>query len=155
VQTFAEGLSLFGLKFNESMRNAIFVEEIIKLMSFPCPGCCENTQPCKFPVPSQSFSAHDQCFYDRLAHSGQFGECATEFSRGHVEYLRLFRRYPGRRKDRRALEHRDIASEIALARGGENLFDAIALLERLEFAAQDDSQTDVALPCFEDELTAF
>ena len=45
------------------------------------------------------------------------------------------------------MEHRDIAGEIALVRGGEDLFDAIALLKRLEFAAQDNGQADVALPC--------
>ncbi len=48
------------------------------------------------------------------------------------------------------MEHRDIAEEIALARGAENLFDVIALLKRLEFAAQDNGQADIALPGFEE-----
>src|SRR5438876_1446101 len=131
------------------MRNAILVEKIIKLMSFPCAGCRENAQPGKFPIASQSFSAHDQCLYDRLAYAGRFGERAPEFSRGHVEYLRLFRRYPRCRKDRRALEHRDIAEEIALARGAEYLFDAIALLNCLELAVPDKGMDGIALTRFE------
>jgi hypothetical protein len=150
VQTFAECLSLFALEFDEPMGDAILVEKIIKLMSFARSGCREDAQPGKFPIASQSFATHDQCLYDRLAHAWQFGERAPEFSRGHVEYLRLFRRHPRCRKDRRALEHRDIAEEIALARGAENLFDVVALLKRLEFAAQDNGQADIALPRFEE-----
>ena len=150
MQTFAQCLSLFALEFDEPMRNTILIEKIIKLASFARAGCCENAQPGKFPIASQSFSTHDQRLYDCLAHTGQFGERASKFSRGHVEYLRLVRRYPCCRKDRRALEHCDIAEEIALVCSAENLFDAIALLKRLESAAQDNGQPDIALPRFEE-----
>ena len=50
MQTFAQGLSLFALKFDEPMRDMIFVEEIIELMSFACAAGREHAQPGKFPI---------------------------------------------------------------------------------------------------------
>src|SRR5882724_1687229 len=119
-------------------------------MPFARAACRENAQPGKFPIPSQSFATHDQCLYNRLAYTRQFGERPPEFSRGHVEYLRLFRCYPRCRKDRRPLEHRDVTEEIALVRGAKNLDDVIALLKRFEFAAQNNGQADIALPRFKE-----
>jgi hypothetical protein len=48
------------------------------------------------------------------------------------------------------LEHRDITEEIALVRRPENLFDVIALLKGLEFAAQNNGQADIALSRFKE-----
>ena len=72
------------------MWNAIFIEEIIKLMSFACARCRENAQPGKFPIAPQSLATHDQRLYDRLAYAGQFGERAPQLSRWHMEYFCLF-----------------------------------------------------------------
>src|SRR5437867_6488374 len=155
MQTFAQCLSLFALKFDEPMRDTIFVEEIIELTAFACAACSENAQPGKLPIASQSLATHDQCLYDDLAHTGQFGERAPEFGRGHVEYLGFRRGYPHRGQGRRALQHRDIANEIALACSGEDLFRAIARLESLDLAAQDNGQTKVALPGFENQVATF
>ena len=52
------------------------------------------------------------------------------------------------------LQHRDVADEIALVRRGENLFGAIACLESFDFAAQENGQSEIALPGLIDQLAA-
>ena len=89
MQTFAQRLSLFALKFNEPMRDTIFVEKIIELMSFASAACRENTQPGKLPIAPEPSAAHDQRIHDGRADTGQFGKRAPELGRGHVKYLRV------------------------------------------------------------------
>jgi hypothetical protein len=43
---------------------------------------------------------------------------------------------------------RHFANEIAVARSGEKLLSAVAIFEYLYFAAQNNSETKVPLPCF-------
>jgi hypothetical protein len=46
------------------------------------------------------------------------------------------------------LQHRHVADEIALVRNCEFLFDVVPPLEHLDFAMQNNSQTNIALPGF-------
>ena len=55
---------------------------------------------------------------------------------------------------RRALQHRHVADEIALVRGGENLFGIVALLESFDFAAQENGQAEIALSSLINQITA-
>ena len=43
MQPFTQFLSLFALKFDQPMRDTIFVEKIIELTSFACAARRENT----------------------------------------------------------------------------------------------------------------
>jgi hypothetical protein len=53
------------------------------------------------------------------------------------------------------LQHCHVSDEFALVRDGEFLFDVIPSLKDLQFAAQNDSQADVPLPGFVDNVPAF
>src|SRR5256885_15263322 len=64
-------------------------------------------------------------------------------------YTTLFRSAHGR-ESRRALQHRNVAKEIARARGS----GVIALLECFQFAPQQNRQAKIALTRFEDRITA-
>src|SRR5262249_41223074 len=66
--------------------------------------------------------------------------------------LSLIRCDSGRTEDRRALQHRDVAHEITLARVSQIVFGAVARLERFEFAAQNNCQSEITLPGLEDEI---
>src|SRR5262249_62237810 len=66
--------------------------------------------------------------------------------------LGLIRCDSGRTEDRRALQHRYVAHEIALARVSQIVFGSVARLERFEFAAQNNCQSEIALPGLKDEI---
>ena len=89
METFAQGLSLFALKFNEPMRDMIFVEKIIELMAFACAAGRKNAQPGKFRIASQSAATHNECIDNGRADTGQFGERAPKFIGRNVKYLTL------------------------------------------------------------------
>ena len=61
---------------------------------------------------------------------------------------------PCRSEDRRALQHRHVANEIAFVRRSENLFGIVALLESFEFAAQENGQSEIALSSLKNQITA-
>ena len=136
MKTFAQRLSLFALKFHQPMRDAILVEEIIELMSIARIAAGQNTHSREFAIATKPPPSHDQGIDDCLAHGGNFRERAPQFGCRNVKYLGLFRCDSGRTEDRCALEHRYVADEIALVRGSEVIFGAIARLEGFDFAAQ-------------------
>lgn len=50
------------------------------------------------------------------------------------------------------MQHSDVADEVALACGGEDLFRAVPRLEHLDFPAQENCQPEVALSGFINQL---
>jgi hypothetical protein len=52
------------------------------------------------------------------------------------------------------LQRRNIADEVALPARGENLLRAFPRFEDFGFAAQNNGEPEIALPCFEDKLSA-
>ena len=54
MKTFAQRLSLFAFKFDQPMRDAIFVEEIIELMSIARIRGCQNTHARKFAIATRA-----------------------------------------------------------------------------------------------------
>src|SRR5438034_7942733 len=118
------------------MRDAILVEKIIELMSIARIAAGQNTHARELAIAAKPPPSHDQRIDDRLAHGRNFRQRAPKFSRRNVKYLGLVRCDSGRTEDRCALEHRYIAHEIALARGSEVIFRAIARLEGFDLAAQ-------------------
>src|SRR5207248_6109424 len=136
MKTFAQCLALFAFKFDQPMRDAILVEEIIELMSIARIAVCQNTHSREFAIAAEPTPSHDQGIDDCFAHGRNFRQSAPKFCGRNVEYLCLVRCDSGRTEDRGTLEHGYVAHEIAFTRGGEVIFDAIARLEGLEFAAQ-------------------
>src|SRR6476659_10535958 len=128
------------------MRDVVFIQKIIDLMTVPRTARSEHTQSCKFAVPADSASPHDQRVHDWLANPWHAGQHAPEFSGRHVEDLAVVRCHSCGGERRCALQHRHIADEIALVRNGEFLFDVVPSLEDLYFATQNNSQPDVPLP---------
>src|SRR6266568_3807249 len=51
-----------------------------------------------------------------------------------------------------ALQHRNVADEVALPARGEDLLRTFPCFEDFGFAAQDNRQAEIALPCFEDKF---
>src|ERR1700740_2861864 len=74
VQTLSQSAAVFGLKIDQTMRDMILVEKIIKLAAIPRILECKNSQPSKFPVTHDSFPAHDESLHDRFADPRQLGE---------------------------------------------------------------------------------
>ena len=146
---------MLALKFDEPVRDVIFIEEIIELMSFACVACRENAKPGKFPIASEATATHDECVHDGRAHTRYFGERAPEFGRWHFENFRFRRSHAGGSQGGCALQHRDVADEIALACGRENLFRAIARFENFDLAAQDYREAKIALAGFINQFAAF
>src|SRR5882724_842246 len=136
MKTFAQRLPLFALKFYQPMRDAILVEEIVELMSIARIPVCQNTHPREYAIAAKPAPSHDQGIDDRLAHRRNFRQRTPEFPRRNVKNLGLFRCDACRTEDRCALEHRYVAHEIALTRGSEVIFGAIACLEGIDFAVQ-------------------
>src|SRR5947208_17081161 len=118
------------------MRDAILIEEVIELMSAARIAASQNTHSREFAIAAEPSPSHDQRVDDRLAHGGNFRQRAPKFGCRNIEYLGLFRCDSARGDGGCALEHRDVPDEIALVRGSENLFGAIAGLEGFDFAAQ-------------------
>ena len=54
MKTFAERLSLFAFKFDQPMRDAIFIEEIIELMSFAHRRLARTRMPGKFAIAARA-----------------------------------------------------------------------------------------------------
>ena len=52
------------------------------------------------------------------------------------------------------MQHRNIADEVALPTRGENLLPAFPRFKDFGFAAQNNGEPEIALPCFEDKLSA-
>src|SRR5437667_5560280 len=153
MQTLAQRPALSALKFDQPMRDVVFVQEIVELMSITRAARSEHTQPCKLAIATQPASSHDQRVHDWLADPGQLGQGAPELSRWHVKDFGLVRCYPRCRERRRTLQHRDVADEIALVRDRQFLFDVVALLDHLYFAAQYNRQTEVPLTGFVDHIS--
>ena len=116
--------------------------------------CRQNAKPGKLAISIQPPSAHDQRVHDRCAYGRNFSERAAKFRRRHMKNFALVRRDPRAGKSGRALQHRNIADEIARARGRENLLGIIPLLERVQFAAEHNRQAEIALARFEDRVPA-
>src|SRR6266567_559851 len=114
----------------------------------------EHAQSRKLAIPANSPAPHNECVHDWFAYSWHPSQYAPEFSRRNVQNLGLIRCHSGSRERRCPLQHRDIANEIAVVRNGELLFGPVALLEDLYFAAQYNSQTNIALSHFVHHLIA-
>src|SRR5262249_38688139 len=134
------------------MRDVILVQKIVELMSVTRAARSQHAQSRKLAIPTDSAAAHNERIDDRLANGRNFCECAPKFGRRNVEYLGLIRCDSGRTEDRRALQHRYVAHEIALARVSQIVFGSVARLERFEFAAQNNCQSEIALPGLKDEI---
>src|SRR6476660_9590645 len=104
------------------MRNAIFVEKIIELMSLARVTSGQHTHAREFTIATKPSPSHDQGIDDCLAYGGDFRERAPEFSRRNMENLGLVRYNSARTENRCALEHRNVADEIALVRIREVIF---------------------------------
>ena len=52
------------------------------------------------------------------------------------------------------MQHRNIADEVALPARGENLLPAFPRFKDFGFAAQNNGEPEIALPCLEDKLSA-
>ena len=85
MQPFAERLSLLVFKFDEPMRDVIFVQEIIQLMSLARAALGQNAQPGKLPVAPDPATTHNQRIDDGPAHARQFGKRAPKFGCGYME----------------------------------------------------------------------
>src|SRR5262245_14507517 len=144
--SFTEGLALFALEFDQTVRDVVLVQKIVELMSVTPAARSEHTQTGKLVIATEPTSSHDQRVHNRFTDPWQLGQDAPEFSRGHIKDLGLVRCYARGCERRCALQHRNIANEIPLVRNCEFQFDVVPLLEDLYFAAQNNSQTDVPLP---------
>ena len=89
MQPFAERLSLLAFKFDEPMRDVIFIQEIIELTSFAIAARRENAQPGKFAIAPEPPATHDEGVYDGGAHARQFGERVPQFDSRHFENFRF------------------------------------------------------------------
>ena len=72
VKTFAQRLSLFAFKFDQPMRDAILIEEIIELMSIARIAAGQNTHSREFAIAAEPSPSHDQGIDDCLAHAREF-----------------------------------------------------------------------------------
>jgi hypothetical protein len=154
VKSVGQRLTLFALERDQSMRDVVLIQKIVELTSVTCAARSQYTQSSKFAVPRDSTPPHDQGVHDWFADPWYLSQHAPQFSRRQMKDLSFVRCDPRRRERRCALQHCDVANEIALVPDCEFLFDAIPLLDDLYFAAQDNRQTDVPLPGFEEHLTA-
>src|ERR1700736_5699464 len=98
METFAQCLPLFTFKFDEPMWNAILIEKIIEPMPIACVALGQHTHSGEFAIPPDPSAPHDQCVHNCLADFGDLGERAPELGGRNVEYLGVFRHYPGRRQ---------------------------------------------------------
>src|SRR5260370_8761106 len=137
------------------MRDAILVEKIIELMSMARIATGQDTHPREFAIAAKSTPSHDQRIDDRLAHAGNVRQRAAKFRGWNMEYFGLIRCDSARTEDRCALEHRYVAHEIAFTRGSEVIFRTIARFEGFEFSAQNNCQSQIALPGFKNHVAAF
>ena len=136
VQSLAECLSLLALEFNQPMWDVILVEKIVELMALARVAQRNDAQPGELAVATEPPPAHDESVHNRLAHTGELGERAADFDRRNFQNFRLFRLHARTGQRGRALEHCDVADEIALSRCGENLFRAFACFKNFDFATQ-------------------
>src|SRR5436853_4805518 len=137
------------------MRNMIFVEEIIELVSFAVTARREYAQAGKFRIAQKPAATHDEGVDNGRADTGQFGERALKISRGNVKNLAFRRSHSRAGQGRGSLQHGDVPHKVALACGGENLFGLFALLESLDLTAQDDGQAKIALSGLVNVVAAF
>src|SRR5207248_4726110 len=100
MKTFAQCLALFAFKFDQPMRDAILVEEIIELMSIARIAVCQNTHSREFAIAAEPTPSHDQGIDDCFAHGRNFRQSAPKFCGRNVEYLCLVRCDSGRTEDR-------------------------------------------------------
>src|SRR5262245_10261428 len=146
--SFAQRLTLFALEFDQTMQDVVLIQKIVELMSIAGTARSEHTQSGKLVIATEPTSSHDQRVHDWFANPWQLCEHAPELSRRDMKNLGLVRCYARGRERRCALQHCHVADEIALVCDSEFHFDIIPALEDLYFAAQNNSQTDVALAGF-------
>src|SRR4029453_13166038 len=84
METFTQRLPLFAFEFYQPMRDAIFVEEIIELMSIAGIAAGQNTHPREFAIAAKPPPSHDQGIDDCLAYGGNFCQPAPKFRPPHV-----------------------------------------------------------------------
>src|SRR5438128_12206950 len=116
MKTFTQRLPLFALEFQQPMRDAILIEEVMELMSVARIAARQNTHSREFAIAAKPSPSHDQRIDDCLAYRWNFRQRAPEFGRRNVQYFSLVRCDSARTEDRCALKHRYVAHEIALAR---------------------------------------
>ncbi len=127
------------------MRECDSCQEIVELPTVAVFARREDAQPGKLVIPLQPLPPHDERVHDQLAHPGKLGERPAELLRRHVQQLGLVRFHARAGERRSALEHRDVADEIARARRGQDLLRAFAIFEDLHLAAEDDDEWEIAL----------
>src|SRR5436309_2299846 len=154
MEALAQSLAILALRVNQPMRNMIFVEEIVDLISITRTILSDDAQAGKLAVAPQSLPAHDERAHDRLAHPRQFGQGLPNRRRGHFQNLGFIGLASGACQRGGPHEHGYVADEIARAGCPEDLFLSIAGLEDLEPAAQDYSQSEIALAGLEKDLAA-
>jgi hypothetical protein len=136
------------LKVDQSVRDMIFVEKIVKLFAIPRSILCEDAQPGKLAVALQPLPAHDERAHDRLANTRQLCERLAKPICGHFQNFALIG-FASRASQRRgAHERRHVPNETARARGREDLLLPVARLEDFQLAAQDRRQPDIMLARF-------
>src|SRR2546427_8195560 len=108
MKTFTQRLPLFALEFQQPMRDAILIEEVIELMSVARIAASQDTHSREFAIAAEPSPSHDQRIDDCLAHGRNFCQRASKFGCRNMEYLGLFRCDSARGQGRCALEHRDV-----------------------------------------------
>src|SRR6266404_8034745 len=102
------------------MRDAILVEKIVELMTLARLTQRDDAQSGEFAVAPEPPSPHDESVYNGLAHPRELSERAADFDCRNLQNLGVFRLHARTRQRGRALEHCDVADEIALSRCSEN-----------------------------------
>ena len=148
MEPVGQRLTLFALEFDQTMWDVVLIQKIVELMGIPRAARSEHTQSCKLAIATQPPSSHDQRVHDWFADPWQFGQCPSEFIRGHVQNLGFIRCHSRSRERRCPLQHCHVADEIALVRNREFLLDVIPPLDYLDFATQNNSQPNVPLASF-------
>lgn len=115
----------------------------------------EHAQSREIRITLEPLPAHDERIHDWLAETGQFRERAAKLQRRHLQHFRFRGSDPRGRQRRGALEHGDVADEIALPGRAENLLGLIACLEDFRLAAQDHRERRIALARAENNVPTF
>src|SRR5262249_46750870 len=114
----------------------ILGQEIMQLTSLARITLRNDSQAGELGVPHQALSSHDQGINNRFRYTGKFSERAAQIILWHLKNLNLFGFHSSVGERRSALKHGYITDKIAFAGSAKNLLAIFALLEDLDFAAQ-------------------
>src|SRR4030088_1891684 len=99
------------------MRNMIFVEEIIELVSFAVTARREHAQAGKLRIAQKPAATHDERIDNGRADTGQFGERALKISRRNVKNLAFRRSHSRTGQVLASLQRAAVAHEVSRVPG--------------------------------------